>query len=54
MLWLGVSRWLDGLLLTLNELTELSRGCLGLDPKSVGGTAAKASFARSRYRIAHS
>jgi tetratricopeptide (TPR) repeat protein len=34
-------------LLTLNELTELSRGSLGLDPESVGGTAAKASFARA-------
>jgi tetratricopeptide (TPR) repeat protein len=34
-------------LLTLNELTELSRGSLGLDPDSVGGTAAKASFARA-------
>lgn len=34
-------------LLTLNELTELSRARLGLDPDSVGGTAAKASFARA-------
>lgn len=34
-------------LLTLNELTELSRASLGLDPESVGGTAAKASFARA-------
>jgi len=34
-------------LLTLNELTELSRGALGLDPEQVGGTAAKASFARA-------
>jgi len=34
-------------LLTLNELTELSRGALGLDPDQVGGTAAKASFARA-------
>jgi serine/threonine protein kinase len=34
-------------LLSLNELTELSRASLGLDPDSVGGTAAKASFARA-------
>jgi tetratricopeptide (TPR) repeat protein len=34
-------------LLTLNELTELSRGALGLEPDSVGGTTAKASFARA-------
>jgi tetratricopeptide (TPR) repeat protein len=34
-------------LLTLNELTELSRASLGLEPESVGGTAAKASFARA-------
>jgi len=34
-------------LLTLNELTELSRGYLGLEPETVGGTAAKASFARA-------
>lgn len=34
-------------LLTLNELTELSRASLGLDPEAVGGTAAKASFARA-------
>lgn len=34
-------------LLTLSELTELSRASLGLDPESVGGTAAKASFARA-------
>jgi tetratricopeptide (TPR) repeat protein len=34
-------------ILTLNELTELSRGSLGLDPESVGGTATKASFARA-------
>ncbi len=34
-------------LLTLNELTELSRASLGLDPESVGGSAAKASFARA-------
>ncbi|HKY39802.1 MAG TPA: protein kinase [Polyangiaceae bacterium] len=34
-------------LLTLNELTELSRASLGLDPESVGGTSAKASFARA-------
>ncbi|HEY6078363.1 MAG TPA: protein kinase [Polyangiaceae bacterium] len=34
-------------LLTLNELTELARASLGLEPESVGGTAAKASFARA-------
>jgi len=34
-------------LLSLNELTELSRAWLGLEPESVGGTAAKASFARA-------
>jgi tetratricopeptide (TPR) repeat protein len=34
-------------LLSLSELTELCRGLLGLDPESVGGTAAKASFARA-------
>jgi tetratricopeptide (TPR) repeat protein len=34
-------------LLTLNELTELSRGSLGLHPDSVGGTATKASFSRA-------
>lgn len=34
-------------LLTLNELTELSRASLGLEPETVGGTAAKASFARA-------
>jgi tetratricopeptide (TPR) repeat protein len=34
-------------LLSLNELTELSRSSLGLEPESVGGTAAKASFARA-------
>ena len=34
-------------LLTLTELTELSRASLGLDPEAVGGTAAKASFARA-------
>jgi tetratricopeptide (TPR) repeat protein len=34
-------------LLTLNELAELSRRSLGLEPDSLGGTAAKASFARA-------
>ncbi|HET6633818.1 MAG TPA: hypothetical protein VFH77_02205, partial [Streptomyces sp.] len=37
-------------LLSLNELTELSRASLGLDPENVGGTAAKASFARARVQ----
>ncbi|MDF3069857.1 MAG: protein kinase [Polyangiaceae bacterium] len=34
-------------LLTLNELTELCRASLGVDPETIGGTAAKASFARA-------
>src|SRR5689334_16087476 len=34
-------------LLTLNELAELSRTSLGLEPESLGGTSAKASFARA-------
>src|SRR6478752_3771327 len=34
-------------LLTLPELAELSRSSLGLDPEALGGTAAKASFARA-------
>ncbi|HKQ68581.1 MAG TPA: tetratricopeptide repeat protein [Polyangiaceae bacterium] len=34
-------------LFSLDELTDLSRDILGLDPEEVGGTAAKASFARS-------
>ena len=31
----------------LDELKSLSSGLLGLDPNEVGGTAAKASFARA-------
>ncbi len=34
-------------LFSLDELTSLSRDVLGFDPDSVGGTAAKASFARA-------
>ncbi|HYP88796.1 MAG TPA: protein kinase, partial [Polyangiaceae bacterium] len=34
-------------LLTLNELAQLSRSSLGLDPEALGGTNAKASFARA-------
>jgi tetratricopeptide (TPR) repeat protein len=34
-------------ILTLGELAELSRVSLGLEPESLGGTAAKASFARA-------
>src|SRR5258707_6647217 len=34
-------------LFSLDELTALSRDLLGLDPEEVGGTAAKASFARA-------
>src|SRR5262245_42039278 len=34
-------------LLSLNELTELSRGALGWEPEQVGGTATKASFSRA-------
>ena len=34
-------------LLTLNELVELSRESLGLEPESLGGSATKASFARA-------
>jgi tetratricopeptide (TPR) repeat protein len=40
-------------LLSLSELTELSRGSLGLEPESVGGTAAKASFARALVQRCH-
>ena len=34
-------------LFSLDELTALSRDLLGLDPEEVGGTSAKASFARA-------
>ena len=34
-------------LFSLDELTALSRDLLGLDPEEVGGTGAKASFARA-------
>jgi tetratricopeptide (TPR) repeat protein/tRNA A-37 threonylcarbamoyl transferase component Bud32 len=34
-------------LFSLDELTDLSRDLLGLDPDEVGGTSAKASFARA-------
>src|SRR5262249_35020508 len=34
-------------LFSLDELTALSRDLLGLDPNEVGGTGAKASFARA-------
>jgi tetratricopeptide (TPR) repeat protein len=37
-------------LLTLKELTTLSESALGLDPGSVGGGAARASFARALLR----
>jgi tetratricopeptide (TPR) repeat protein len=34
-------------LLSLKELTELSRASLGVDPETMGGTSAKATFARA-------
>src|ERR1700722_19732463 len=34
-------------LFTLDELTQMSKRLLGLDPEDVGGAAAKASFARA-------
>ncbi len=34
-------------LFTLDEMTQLSADLLGLDPKAIGGTASKASFARA-------
>src|SRR5437773_60530 len=34
-------------LFSLDELTALSRDLLGLDPEEIGGTSAKASFARA-------
>src|SRR5258708_33735588 len=34
-------------LFSLDEMTSMSRRLLGLDPEEVGGTSAKASFARA-------
>jgi tetratricopeptide (TPR) repeat protein/tRNA A-37 threonylcarbamoyl transferase component Bud32 len=40
-------------LYTLDELTEMSKRLLGLDPEDVGGSSAKASFARALAERCH-
>lgn len=40
-------------LFSLDELTALSRDLLGLDPQEVGGTGAKASFAKALTDLCH-